>query len=65
MVAVIKTGSSIQRALNYNEQKLKEETAECISAVNDPMDLESFSIKNKLNRLLSQAALNEMSHESI
>jgi len=29
MVAVIKTGSSIHRILNYNENKVKEGVAEC------------------------------------
>jgi hypothetical protein len=38
MVAVIKTGHSINRVLNYNENKVKEGKAECISAVNYPLD---------------------------
>lgn len=59
MVAVIKTGHSIHRILNYNENKVKEGVAECISAANYPMDVEQLSIKNKLNRMLNQAALNE------
>ena len=59
MVAVIKTGHSIHRILNYNENKVKEGVAECILATNYPMDVEQLSIKNKLNRLLNQAALNE------
>lgn len=59
MVAVIKTGHSIRRILNYNENKVKEGLAECISAVNYPMELESLSFTYKLNRLLKQAALNE------
>ncbi len=59
MVAVIHTSSSIQRALNYNEQKVKEKKAECILAVNYPKDHEQLSFHNKLNRLLNQAALNE------
>ena len=36
MVAVIKTGSSIHRTFNYNEQKVKEGVAECILAANYP-----------------------------
>ena len=59
MVAVIKAGSSIHRILNYNEQKVKEGLAECISAINYPIEVEKLTLKNKLNRLLNQAALNE------
>ena len=32
MVAVIKTGHSITRILNYNENKVKEGVAQCIAA---------------------------------
>lgn len=59
MVAVIKTGSSLHRAFNYNEQKVKAGVAECIMAANYPKDLELLTLSNKLNRLLNQAALNE------
>jgi hypothetical protein len=59
MVAVIKTGSSIKSILNYNEQKVKEGLAECISAVNYPKDIEDLSFSNKLCRLENQTALNE------
>ncbi|RPD44011.1 relaxase/mobilization nuclease domain-containing protein [Paracnuella aquatica] len=59
MVAVIKTGTSIHRALNYNEQKVKQGVAECIAAVNYPKDVSQLTLSNKLNRLLKQAALNE------
>lgn len=59
MVAVIKTGHSIHRILNYNENKVKEGVAEIISAINYPMDVEQLSFTNKLNRLKNQAALNE------
>jgi len=59
MVAVIKTGHSIHRILNYNENKVKEGVAECISAANYPMDVEQLSLNHKLKRLLNQAALNE------
>ncbi len=59
MVAVIKTGHSIHRILNYNENKVKEGMAECISASDYPMDVEKLSLTHKLNRLLKQAALNE------
>ena len=59
MVAVIKTGHSINRILNYNENKVKEGVAQCIAAVNYPMDVENLSFNHKLNRLLNQASLNE------
>ena len=59
MVAVIKTGHSIHRILNYNENKVKEGVAEIISAQNYPMDVEKLSFTNKLKRLQNQAALNE------
>lgn len=59
MVAIIKTGTSIHRTLNYNEQKVKEGVAECIAAVNYPKDVSQLTLSNKLNRLLNQAALNE------
>ena len=59
MVAVIKTGHCIHRILNYNENKVKEGMAECISATNYPIDVEQLSFKNKLNRLIRQASLNE------
>jgi hypothetical protein len=59
MVAVIKTGHSIHRILNYNEQKVKEGVAQCIAAMNYPKDVSQLTLSNKLNRLLNQAALNE------
>ena len=59
MVAVIKTGSSIYRTFNYNEQKVKEGLAECIMAANYPKNLELLTLTGKLNRLLHQASLNE------
>lgn len=59
MVAVIKTGHSIHRIFNYNENKVKECVAECIGAGNYPVDEEKMSGTMKLNRLLKQAILNE------
>jgi hypothetical protein len=59
MVAVIKTGHSINRIVNYNENKVKEGVAHCIGAANYPVDVEELSFKLKLNRLIKQAALNE------
>jgi Relaxase/Mobilisation nuclease domain len=59
MVAVINTGHSISRSLNYNEKKVKEGVAEIISATNYTMDAEQLSFSAKLNMLENQAALNE------
>jgi hypothetical protein len=59
MVAIIKTGHSIQRILNYNENKVQQGVAECIGAGNYPVDIEKMAFTMKLNRFLKQAALNE------
>jgi hypothetical protein len=59
MVAVIKTSRSINSILNYNENKVKERVAECISAVNYPLALEKLSFTHKLNRFLKLSSLNE------
>lgn len=59
MVAVIKTGHSINRILNYNENKVKEGKAAFISAANYPIDTEKITFNQKLNLLLKQASLNE------
>lgn len=58
MVAVIKTSSSIRSILNYNEDKVEIGKAECISAVNYPLELEKLSFTSKLNRFLKLAELN-------
>lgn len=59
MVAIIKTGNSIHAILNYNENKVKAEKAECIYAVNYPLKLENLSFNLKLNRFIKLAELNE------
>jgi hypothetical protein len=59
MVAIIKTSHSIHSILNYNENKVKSGVAECISAVNYPLELEKLNFTFKLNRLLKLAQLNE------
>ena len=59
MVAVIKTGHSIHRILNYNENKVKQGVAECIGAGNYPVDPDKMSFTMKLNRFLKQMELNE------
>lgn len=58
MVAVIKTGHSLRRVLAYNENKIKEGVARCISASNYPIDHQKLSFHQKLSRLVNQAALN-------
>lgn len=59
MVAVIKTGHSVHRILNYNEHKVKQGVAVCIGASNYPVDAEQMSLSMKLNRLQKQLQLNE------
>lgn len=59
MVAVIKTSHSVQRILSYNELKVKEEKAECINAVNFPLNLDKLNFTLKLNRFNKLASLNE------
>lgn len=59
MVAVIKTSNSVKRILNYNELKIKERKAECISAVNFPLELTRLNFTLKLNRFVKQASLND------
>ncbi|KAF2342274.1 relaxase/mobilization nuclease domain-containing protein [Flavobacterium tistrianum] len=59
MVAVIKTSRSINSILNYNENKVKEGVAECINAVNYPLELEKLSFTQKLNRFVNLSSLNE------
>lgn len=59
MVAVIKTGHSIYRIINYNENKVKEGVAECIGAANYPVDHDKMSINMKLKHFLKRMELNE------
>lgn len=59
MVTVIKTGQSIHRIFNYNENKVKVGVAECIGAGNYPIDSDKMSLSMKLNRFLKQLELNE------
>lgn len=59
MVAVIKTGHSILRLLNYNENKVKEDLAVFLKAQNYPINDDRLTFQQKLNRLKNQAALNE------
>ena len=59
MVAIIKTGQSIHRTFNYNENKVKESKAECIGAGNFGMDADKLTDTIKLNRFTKQLHLNE------
>jgi hypothetical protein len=59
MVTVIKTGNSIHRIFNYNENKVRVGVAECIGAGNYPIDSDKMSLSMKLNRFMKQLELNE------
>jgi hypothetical protein len=59
MVTVIKTGHSIHRVFNYNENKVRIGVAECIGAGNYLVDHDKMSLTMKMNRLLKQLELNE------
>lgn len=59
MVAIIKTGNSIHNIFNYNENKVKQDVAECIGEENYPMEADKMNLNMKLNRLLKQTALND------
>ena len=59
MVAVIHSSSSINRILQYNEQKVKEGLADCMLAASYPKEHDQLSFTQKLNRLKHQVALNE------
>jgi hypothetical protein len=59
VVAIIKTGQSIHRTFNYNENKVKEGKAECIGAGNFGMDADKLTNTIKLNRFTKQLCLNE------
>ncbi|MBO9586518.1 MAG: relaxase/mobilization nuclease domain-containing protein [Flavobacterium sp.] len=58
MVAVIKTGHSVQSIFWYNENKVKQGAAECIGEGNYPLAAQELTAAMKLNRLLHQNALN-------
>ena len=59
MVAKITIPNSIKRALNYNEQKMKEGVAECIYAHNFLKDAERLNFYEKLNRFEKLISLNK------
>ena len=59
MVARITTPHSIQRALNYNEQKIKKGQAELLHAANFLKDVEQLNFYDKLKRFTDLINLNE------
>ena len=66
MVAVIKTGTSLHRSFNYNENKAGQGKACLIGAENYPKDTSELTFSDKLTRLTRQAALNEkIRHKSV
>lgn len=56
---MIKTGHSILRLRNYNENKVKEGVAVFLKAQNYPIESPRLTFQRKLNRFKNQAALNE------
>jgi type IV secretory pathway VirD2 relaxase len=59
MVARITTPQSVRRALNYNEQKVQAEKAECLYAGNFLGEANELNFYQKLERFEHQNALNE------
>ncbi|MFT3680693.1 MAG: relaxase/mobilization nuclease domain-containing protein [Chitinophagaceae bacterium] len=59
MVAKITVPNTIKRALNYNEQKLKEGKAECLYAHNFLKEAPQLNFYEKLNRFEQLIALNK------
>lgn len=59
MVARINTSKSISKALNYNEQKLKEEKAEILSASGFIKDADKLRFYDKLNHFERLISLND------
>ena len=43
MVAIIHASSSLRNALNYNDQKVKEQVATCLAAGNYPKDVQDLT----------------------
>lgn len=61
MVAIIKSGYSIHRTFNYNENKVKEGVAVCIGAGNYPIDPQDMTVGMRLNGLLKRIELSQRS----
>lgn len=56
---MIHTSTRLRSVLLYNENKLEQGQAECISAFHYPKDADSLSFNQKLNRIQRQLALNK------
>lgn len=56
---MIESGTHIRGALSYNENKVACGKADCIGAVNYPLEHKEMSFMQKLKRLTNQAALRE------
>ncbi len=61
MLAIVKSARSIRDPLRYNEEKVKLEQARFLEARNFLQEMEALTIRNKLERFQSLAALNERS----
>lgn len=59
MVAIIKSGYSIHRMVNYNENKVKEGVAVCIGTGNYPLDPDQMNMTMRLNGILKRTELNQ------
>lgn len=59
MVAKITSPHSLQRALNYNEQKCQKEKATCIFAGNYLLEAKQMSFHQKMERMQDLLSLNE------
>lgn len=59
MVARIRSSKSITRALNYNEQKMKNGVAKCLHAANFLATANRLSFRDKLHHFQKLQALNE------
>lgn len=59
MVAKITVPQNVRRALNYNEQKVKQQKAECIHAENFLKDAGQMNLHEKLARFTSNIELNK------
>lgn len=59
MVTKITVPQSVRRALNYNEQKVKERKAECLHAANFLKDADQMNFHEKLERFTRNIELNK------
>ncbi len=64
MVVIIKSPHSLQRVLNYNEQKCQKDHAECISAGNYLLQPVQLNFYDKLERMQELISRNERARKS-